>query len=165
MSSADFSSVLDDSSKPSTHPQKNANALESKHRKHSSKEKATVRSFDDNHDETDSSNDGEREDRIQKKQSSTVSNQTFVGDRVISDPPQSTPRSSVSSRMQQLLAATSKLQSQYLHPFVVAQERTEAMTQCLFNNRKKIPYVGFEKAEGEFEFIQMSCVGSFLSFS
>ena len=139
VSPADFSYVLDGTNKPSKRPQKHVNASKSKHRKHHHKEKATVRSFDDDV-EIDSSDDGEGEDCIQTKKSATANTPAFVGHRIVSDLPQSTPtpRSTVSSMMQQLLAATSKLESQYLRSLVVAQERTEAMTKCLFVNQKKI---------------------------
>ena len=39
---------------------------------------------------------------------------------------------------QQLLATTLKLESQYLCPLLVAQERTKAVTKCLNINQKKI---------------------------
>ena len=139
VSPADFSSVLVDKNKPNKRPQKHANPSKSKHRKQFSKEKATVSSFDDDG-VIDSSNDGDEDDCIQTKKTSTANTPAFVGHRIASDPPQSTPnpRSTVSSMMQQLLAVTSKLESQYLRPLVVAQERIEAMTKCLFVNQKKI---------------------------
>jgi hypothetical protein len=109
-----------------------------KRRKHSSNEKIALISFDDDVDETDSSNHGEEESRLTEKRSSTGITPSFVGHRVIASPAHSTHRSTVSSMTQQLLAATWKLESQHLRPLLVAQERTEAMTKCLIINQKKI---------------------------
>ena len=165
VSPADRSSVLGDTNKPSKRPQRHVSASKSKRRKQHHKEKATARSFDDDV-EIDSSNDGEEEDCIQTKKSSTDNTPAFVGHRIISDPPQSapTPRSTVSSMMQQLLAATSKLESQYLRPLVVAQERTEAMTKCLFVNQKKIQKTS-RKQKVSSSLFKISCDDWSISFS
>ena len=118
--------------------QKHANDSKNKRRKHSTREKAAVTSFDDDPDEAASSDEEEGEGRGQNEQASTGTIPAFVGQRVIASPSRPNSRSSVSSMTQQLLAATSKLESQYLRPLLVAQERTEAMTKCLFINQKKI---------------------------
>ena len=118
--------------------QKHVHDPKNKRRKHSTKEKAAVTSFDDDPDEADSSDEGEEESCVRDKQATTGTIPAFVGQRVIASPTRPNPRSSVSSMTQQLLAATSKIESQYLRPLLVAQERTEAMTKCLFINQKKI---------------------------
>lgn len=89
-------------------------------------------------DQADSSNDGREESRLQERQSSTGDIPSFVGQRVIASPTHATHRSTVSSMTQQLLAMTSKLESQYLRPLLAAQERTEAIVKCLIINQKKI---------------------------
>lgn len=105
-----------------------------KRRKHSSKEKIALISFDDDVDEANSSNGGEEESCLTKKRSSIGITPSFVAHRVIASPTHSTHRSTVSSTTQQLFAATWKLESQYLRPLLVAEERTEATTKCSIIN-------------------------------
>ena len=65
---------------------------------------------------------------------------TFVGRHVIDDKKKSKkkPSTSPSSPIQKLLASVIKMESQYLQPLIVGQERIETMTKCLFDNQKKI---------------------------
>ena len=65
---------------------------------------------------------------------------TFVGRRIIENDKKSKNKSPdlSSSTINQLLALTTKFETQYLKPLLVGQERIEGMTKCLFANQKKI---------------------------
>ena len=118
----DVSSTLGNSDRSNKRHQRHATASTNKRRQQSSKGKTAITSSDDDDDEADSSNDGQEESHLQDKQSLTGISPAFVGHRVRASPTHSTPRSTASSMAQQLLASTSKRESQYLRPLLVAQE-------------------------------------------
>ena len=64
--------------------------------------------------------------------------QHFVGRHVTPDDTETTQRATTSSMFQQLMGTTSKIESQYLRPLLVAQERIEKMIKNLFTNQQKI---------------------------
>jgi hypothetical protein len=121
----------------------------SKHKRHKQSHNETSSTvLLDQFDSTDSaSNDSENElpttggdSHVHTNQSATNETPTFVGWRVIEDNKKSKKRSDTlpSSATQQLLTFSTKLESQYLRPLLVGQERIEAMIKCLFANQKKI---------------------------
>jgi hypothetical protein len=115
-----------------------------KRRKHCEKENNTYATFDDvNDEEITSDSDLEQTSILDKScvhpnRSSTISTPTFVGRHVTANDTESVQRATTSSMFQQLLGFTSKLESQYLRPLLVAQERTETMIKNLYANQQKI---------------------------
>lgn len=113
-------------------------------RKHFHAEKDTNTTFDDLDNNEVSANKahdemcGSGEGCIEENQSSTINTPTFAGRRVTSGANGSTGQPNVSSMFQQLLGITSKMESQYLRPLLVAQERTETTIKCLLANQQKI---------------------------
>ncbi len=141
---------VDKSNKRSKHMANQKN----KRRKHSHKEKTALISFDDIAEEEISSDDDHDESHTRENQSSTNETPSFAGRRIVSDSNEPTNRSNTSSILQQLLAVTSKLESQYLRPLLVAQERTETLTKSLFANQKKIAKA-LRKQKVTLGFVQM----------
>jgi hypothetical protein len=135
-----------------------------KRRKHSRKEKTDLISFDDIAEEGISSDDDHDGSHTHENQSSINETPSFVGRRVVSNSNEPTNRSNISSMLQHLLSATSKLESQYLRPLLVAQERTETLTKSLFANQKKIAKA-LRKQKVTLNFVQMFRVDVLLYIS
>jgi hypothetical protein len=151
--SADPPPELGNVDKSNKRPKQTINQ-KNKRRKHSHKEKTDLISFDDIGEGEISSDDDRDGRRAQENQSSINETPSFVGRRVVPSSNESVNRSNSSSILQQLLAATSKLESQYLRPLLIAQERSETLTKCLFDNQKKIAKA-LRKQKVMLDFIQM----------
>ncbi len=135
-----------------------------KRRKNSRKEKTDLISFDDIAEEEISSDDDHDGSHIHGNQSSINETPSFVGRRVVPNSNEPTNRSNISSTLRQLLSATSKLESQYLRPLLVAQERIETLTKSLFTNQKKIAKA-LRKQKVTLSFVQMFRVDVLLYIS
>jgi len=163
MSSVDPLTEVGNVDKSNKRPKHTINQ-KNKRRKHSHKEKTALISFDDIAEEEISSDDDHDGSHTHENQSSTNKTPSFVGRRVVSNSNEPTNRSNTPSMLQQLLAATSKLESQYLRPLLVAQERTETLTKSLFTNQKKIAKA-LRKQKVTLNFVQMFRVDVLLYIS
>lgn len=111
-----------------------------KRQKQVDKDKTHTTSFDDPQDEN-SSDDDHQQASVRDHHSSNNDTPTFAGQRVVATTNEQPNYSNLLSMFQRLLASTSKIESQYLRPLLVAQERTETLIKCLFENQKKIQKV------------------------
>ncbi|CAF3793886.1 unnamed protein product [Rotaria magnacalcarata] len=126
--------------------QKRTSNLKHKRRKQSPSGTASIElldQFNNTDDESDDSEDeqsGNSERYVHPNQSTTDQAPSFVGRPVIEKIKKSKNKSTKisSSVIQQLLSFTSKLESQYLKPILIAQDRLETMTKNLFVNQKKM---------------------------
>ncbi|CAF0999379.1 unnamed protein product [Rotaria magnacalcarata] len=129
--------------------QKRTSNLKHKRRKQSPSGTASIElldQFNNTDDESDDSEDeqsGNSERYVHPNQSTTDQAPSFVGRPVIEKIKKSKNKSTKisSSVIQQLLSFTSKLESQYLKPILIAQDRLETMTKNLFVNQKKMEKV------------------------
>jgi hypothetical protein len=119
---------------------KNDDEAKKKRQKQSEKDKTNVTSFDDPQGEN-SSDDDDQQTFVRDHQPLNKETPTFAGQRVVATTNEQPNYSNLSSMFQRLLASTSKIESQYLRPLLIAQERTETLTKCLFENQKKIQKV------------------------
>jgi hypothetical protein len=115
-----------------------------KRRKQCEKEKVDDVSFD-NVNDAGISSDSDLEQSLMVNQplirpnrSSVNDIPSFVGHHVTPVDTEPTRRTSTSSTCQQILTILSKIESQFLRPLVVSQDRTETMLKNLYKNQLKI---------------------------